>query len=462
MSNTSDHNDAQFNRRDFVRLGAAAGFGAAIGAAGGCAHAATPKLGPAPTEPFAAPGMDVVRIGFVGVGGMGSGHVNNLLKIEGAQIVAVCDIVESKVKRVQDLVEKKGFPRPTGYSRGDLDFVRMCEEEDLDLVYTATPWRWHVPVCVAAMENGKHAATEIPAAYTVEDCWKLVETAERTKKHCIMQENCLYDSAELIFLNMVKKGLFGELLHGECGYLHDLRGVKFGSGGEGLWRRKHSIERNGDLYPPHGLGPIAQCMDINRGNQFDYLVSMASGARGLHEYAVEKFGLDSDQAKEQYKCGDKVTTLIRTKAGQTIILKHDTNLPRPYSRDVLLQGTKGVIRKYPKALVHVEGRSKPHTWEDLSVYTKEFNHPIRAALEEKSKGAGHGGMDFIEDYRLINALLKGIPTDSDVYDAAALSVVGPISEASIAGGSIPVPVPDFTRGMWRTPRELQVMRPETY
>lgn len=450
-----------FDRREFLQN--ASGLFVTAGLAGGAlSGCATTSLGSTAAKPMQREPLDLVRVGFVGVGGMGTGHVRNLLKIKGAQITAVCDIVESHAARAQKLVEEAGFAKPTSYCRGETDFVRMCETEDLDLVYTATPWRWHVPVCVAAMENGKHAATEVPMAYTVDDCWKLVEMSEKAGLHCIMMENCCYDRFELLLLNMVKKGLFGEIQHAECGYLHDLRGVKFSSGGEGLWRRAHSINRDGDLYPTHGIGPIAQCMDINRGNQFDYVVSMSCNARGLHDYALERFGEASPQAQEKYRLGDVVTTLIKTKNGQTIVLQHDTNLPRPYSRDILVQGTKGIARKYPTEQIHIEGAGKGHGWEEAGVYYDKCEHPLVKALREKAQGAGHGGMDFIEDYRLINALLKGIEPDMDVYDGAAWSVLGPVSETSIAKGSQPVTVPDFTRGLWQKKRELQVMDTVTY
>jgi len=270
-------------RRDFLKLGVATGLSAAI--PGAVLTADTDR----PPAPFAAPPMERVRIGFVGVGGMGTVHVRNLLQIEGAQIRAVCDIVEDKVTRAQELVQKAGQPRPTGYSRGPHDFERMCGEEELDLVYTATPWEWHVPVCVAAMKAGKHAATEVPAAYTLDDCWLLVETAEKTRKHCVLMENCCYDRREMMILNLVRRGMLGELLHAECGYLHDLRSIKFSTTGEGLWRRAHAMRRNGNLYPTHGLGPTAQVMDINRGDRFDYLVSMSRNSRGLKLYASEHF-----------------------------------------------------------------------------------------------------------------------------------------------------------------------------
>src|SRR5215208_400236 len=273
------------SRRDFLRATAAAGLGAALAHLGAGDAQAQPLTAPAP-GPLAAPPMEKVRIGFVGVGGMGSVHVENLLHIPGAEIRAVCDVVEEKVAKAQDQVAKAGFAKPAGYSRGPRDFERMCQEEELDLVYTATPWEWHVPVLVAAMKAGKHAATEVPAAYTLDDCWLLVETAEKLGKHCVMMENCNYGRSELLMLNMVRKGLFGELLHGEAGYLHDLRDIKFSTEGEGLWRRAHAMRRNGNLYPTHGLGPVAQCMDINRGDRFDYVVLLCSNARrrDLHAY----------------------------------------------------------------------------------------------------------------------------------------------------------------------------------
>jgi predicted dehydrogenase len=310
------------------------------------------------------------------------------------------------------------------------------------------------------MESGKHTATEVPAATSIEDCWKLVDTSEKTRRHCMMMENCNYDKMEMMILNMVKKGMFGELLHAECGYLHDLRAVKHDMEGEGVWRRAHSMTSNGDLYPTHGLGPIAQCFDINRGNAFDYLVSAGTKTRGLHLYALEQFGADSPQAKETYKLSDVVTTVIRTENGETIVVTHDTNSPRPYSRDILVQGTKGIVRKYPDPKIYLEGKGQPHRWDAIDAYMREHIHPIWSDLEEKSKGAGHGGMDFIEDYRLINALQKGLVPDMDVYDAAAISAVTELSSNSIKNNGEPQKFPDFTRGGWKTPRVLESMNVE--
>ncbi len=444
------------NRRDFLKKGVTAGAGLALGniAFSGCSSQILTSS--PPPIPLGKP-LERVRIGFVGVGGQGTSHVDNLLKIKGAEIVAVGDIIESRVQHAQDMVVKAGQPKPEGYSRSETDFKRMCERNDIDLIFNATPWEWHVPICLEAMNTGKHAATEVPAAYSIENCWKLVETSEKTGRHCVMMENCNYDKVEMMILNMAKQNLFGELLYAECGYLHDLREVKHDMDGEGVWRRAHSISRNGDHYPTHGLGPIAQCFDINRGNYFDYLVSFGTKTRGLHLYAVERFGPDSPQAKETYALSDIVTTMIHTTKGETIVVKHDTNNPRPYSRDILVQGTKGLVRKYPDTKVYFEGKSKPHQWDPVDEWMKQYNHPVWVQLEEESKGAGHGGMDFIEDYRLINALLKGVEPDMDVYDAAAISVITELSARSIADQGEPQKFPDFMRGLWKTPRPLHVM-----
>jgi predicted dehydrogenase len=451
-------NDERGNtsRRDFLRIGAAAGLGAAVAGLGLEAGGPAGLGGPAQSQFKTAP-IPTVRVGFVGVGGMGSAHVQNYLNIDGVEVKAICDIVPAKVERAQKWVVEAGQPKPAGYSKDVRDFERMCETEDLDLVMTATPWEWHVPVCLAAMKNGKHAATEVPAAMFLEDCWALVEAAEKYKKHCQMMENCCYDRIELMTLNLVRKGVLGEVLHAEAGYLHDLRGVKFSDEGEGLWRRAWSQKLNGNLYPTHGLGPVAQCLNVNRGDAFDYLVSMSSPTRGLHEYAVATFGADSPQARERYALGDVNTSLIKTKLGKTIILIHDTNLPRPYNRINLVQGTKGLAHKWPDR-IYVEGKAdKPHQWDDFAKFAAEFEHPLWKAIAAKGEGRGHGGMDYIEDYRLIQSLRRGEPLDQDVYDAAAWSAVVGASVRSVAGKGKPVALPDFTRGKWKTNPPLEII-----
>ena len=436
------------DRRAFLDT-AAAGLAATAAACAG--QPAPAAVAPAPAR------LDTIRMGFVGVGHQGSAHVENFLRIEGVEIRAICDINPAKASAAQQLLTAAGKPAARLYTNGPRDFERLCGEEELDLVFTATPWELHAPVCLAAMEHGKHAATEVPMAPTLEECWRLVEAAERTRRHCVMMENCTYDRTEMMILHMVRRGLLGELLHAECGYLHDLRELKLTDFYEGRWRIAHSIRRNGDLYPTHGLGPVAQWLDVNRGNQFEYVVSVGSAARGLAGWAAEHIGPASAEARQGYALSDVVTTIIRTRREQTIVITHDTNLPRPYSRNIVLQGTKGVVRKYPEQRIHIEGRSRAHQWEDLAGYRDEFEHPVWRALEERSRGAGHGGMDYIEDYRLIQCLRAGEPTDMDVYDGAAWSAVSGLSERSIAGRGRPVDFPDFTRGAWRTREPLGIV-----
>jgi hypothetical protein len=392
--------------------------------------------------------MERVRIGFVGVGGQGMTHVDNLLDIPGAELHAIGDIVAEKVKVAQAKVVARGFPEPKGFSRGPRDFERMCAEMELDLVFTATPWEWHVPVMLAALASGKHAATEVPAAMTVDDCWAMVEAAEKHRKHCVMMENCCYDRFELMTLNLVRQGLLGDLLHGEAAYLHDLRGVKFSAEGEGLWRRAWATGHNGNLYPTHGLGPIANCLDINRGDRFQRVVSFSSPSRGLQLWQAEQLAADDPRRRERYTLGDVNVSLIQTARGRTIYLAHNTNNPRPYSRLQLLQGTKGIVSGWPYR-VHLEGRSQAHQWEEVDKYYEEFDHPLWRSQRIKDMDRGHGGMDFLEDYRLIGCLLRGESTDMNVYDAAALSSMVELSIRSVAQKGKPQEVPDFTRGRWR-------------
>jgi hypothetical protein len=439
---------SQPTRREFIGT-------AALGTAAGLA-AARASQSPVPGR-FAASPIERVRIGFVGVGGMGMVHVENLLAIDGVEIRAICDIVPEKVRRAQEMVVRAGQAPPAGYDRGPRDFERLCAEQDLDIVYNATPWEWHVPICLAAMRSGKHAATEVPAAVTIDECWQLVDAAEKHRKHCVMMENCCYDRLELLAFHLTRKGLLGEILHGECGYNHDLRAIKFADEGEGLWRRAHAIARNGNLYPTHGLGPIAQCMDINRGNQFDYLVSMSGPSRGLQAWAAEHYPADHPKRRETYRLGDVNLALIRTMKGQTILVTHDTNLPRPYSRKYALQGTRGLVEGYPRR-VYVEGVSpKEHQWDPIDRWFDEHDHPLWKSERVKEATRGHGGMDFLEDWRLIQCLRNGWPTDQDVYDAAAWSAVTEATERSVAGRGRAVNLPDFTRGRWRTTPPLPVI-----
>ena len=441
------------NRRDFLKSGAAV-------VAAGAVAASTPAAGAAAQAAygvaFAAPPIETVRVGYVGVGRQGGGHVRNLLRIPGCRLTAVCDILSERTDWATKVITEAGQPVPTVYSRGERDFERLCEDANVDLVYTATPWEWHVPVMLAAMKNGKHAATEVPAAMSVDDCWAIVEAAEKHRRHCIMMENCNYDRMEMMVFNMVRQGLFGELLHAEGGYLHDLRHIKFENRSEGLWRRAWSMKIDGNLYPTHGLGPIANCLDINRGDRFEYLVSISSPSRGLQDWAINNFPADAPQRREKYVLGDVNTSLIKTARGRSIMVQHCTNLPRPYSRIHLVQGSKGLFQGYPNR-AYIEGRGKNDAWVEASTLLAEFEHPLWKEIAAQAQGAGHGGMDFIEDYRLIKCLREGTATDMTVYDAAALSAVVEVSARSVARRGQPVEIPDFTRGRWRNAAPLGIV-----
>lgn len=420
----------QHHRRRDVLQGASV---AALGAAAAQAASDTP-----------------LRVGFVGTGSRGTGHIRNLLKMDGIELPALCDINEERLGKAQSLVEAAGQAKPEGYSRGERDWERLCERDDLDLVINATPWKWHTPIAVAAMNAGKHTATEVPAAQTVDECWELVETAEKTGKQCVVLENDCYYRHVLFTLNIIRAGLLGEVLFAEGGYMHDIRNIKFGVGGRGEpWRLEESVTRDGNLYPTHPLGPIAWWMNINRGDRFSHLTSMSSKARTLKQYATKHFGADDFRAKRDYALGDVNTTLIRTELGHTISLYHDTNTPRVKEHIVRVQGTKGAYNDMMNK-IYIEGRSpEPHRWESADEYKKEYDHQLWKAQESAAKGSGHGGGDYMLLYRLVKNLRAGKPLDIDVYDAAAWSAIVPLSEESVANRSRTVDVPDFTRGKWK-------------
>jgi hypothetical protein len=305
------------------------------------------------------------------------------------------------------------------------------------------------------MSNGKHALVEVPAATTIEDCWKLVNTSERTRRHCIMCENCCYGESELMVLNMIRAGLFGELVHGEGGYVHDLRRILNENKSEGLWRRFPHTQKNGNLYPTHGLGPIANYMDIQRGDRFDYLVSMSSRERGLDAWRAANVPKDSPKWKEKYICGDMNVSLIKTANGLTIVLEHDVVNPRPYDRINLISGTKAVFRDYP-ARIYVDDPKKEE-FTSLETYKDAYTHPFWRANGERAKTEGdHGGMDFVMAARLIDAMRRGLVPDMDVYDAASWSAPGPLSIASVAQRSAAQQFPDFTRGLWKQKRQNMI------
>jgi predicted dehydrogenase len=393
-----------------------------------------------------------VRLAIVGVGLRGTSLLKEFLAVDKVQVTAVCDIVKEKCVRAAKLIEKAGQKTPAMYSGGDRDFENLCKRDDLDFILTATPWEWHVPVMLAALANGHHCGSEVPVAYTLADCWKLVDASEKSRRHCMIMENCCYDYNEMMVLNMVRAGLLGELIHGECAYNHDLRRILFENKDEGLWRRKHHTLRDANLYTTHGLGPVANYMNINRGDKFDYMVAMSSPHLGLEAYRQEHVAKGDPKWREVYKCGDYNTAMIKTAKGRTIMLQHNVSTPRPYDRINLIQGTKGIFRDYPPR-IFIDGQEGGHNWATTDRYREKFEHPLwKKEGETARKLGGHGGMDYLMCYRLIECMREGLAPDMDVYDAAAWSVPGPLSELSVARGSAPVRFPDFTRGRWKEAR----------
>jgi hypothetical protein len=351
--------------------------------------------------PFEA--RDVVRIGLVGCGRRGLSLLNDLLGIEKVDVRAVCDLVPAHAAEARALCEKrKATTRPEDYSGGELRYQELVKRDDLDLVYLPTPWRWHVRMAVAAMEAGKHVAVEVPAAVTLDECWKLVEVSERTRRHCMMLENCNYGYEEMLVTRMVREGLFGELLHAECAYNHDLRDILFENASEGLWRRAEHIGRNGNLYPTHGLGPVARYFDIHRGDRFDYMVSMSSPEAGLSAHRKARVPEGDPRWQEKYDCGDVNTSLIKTTRGRTIMLQHCVANPRVYDRINLIAGTKGIFRDYP-ARLYLDGQAGGEKWTGLKAQQERFEHPLWKQLKKVARKGGHGGMDgadevFIPDH----------------------------------------------------------------
>ncbi len=450
MKSKPNSDQARVSRRELLG-GTLAGAGIAWSAAGQLS-AAAPQAG----EHSSVVGMrfearDTVRMGLIGCGGRGSGVLRDFLGVENLTVTAVCDLDREKALKAQASAERAGQKPPAVYSGGDHEFEKLLRRDDLDFAYIATPWHWHVPMAVAAMESGKHAFVEVPAATTLEDCWKLVNTSEKTRRHCIMLENCCYGYTELMVLNMVKDGLFGDLLYGEGAYLHDLRRTLFEDRSEGLWRRFPHTLRNGNLYPTHGLGPVANYMGINRGDRFDYLVSMSTPSKGLDAWREAHVPKDSPKWKEKYICGDLNKSLIKTANGLMVTLQHDVVNPIPYDRINLIAGVKGIFRDYPPRIYFDDPKEEKYT--TIDAYKDKYEHPLwKRQGELARKLGGHGGMDFLMVYRLVDCMRKGLVPDMDVYDAAAWSAPGPLSEASLAHGSAPVKFPDFTRGRWREKR----------
>lgn len=402
---------------------------------------------------YAAPKLETVRIGIIGLGQRGSEAVKRLALINGVEITALCDKYPDRIANAQKTLSKYNRPAAKEYSGND-GWKALCDHDVADLIYTPTPWHLHTPIALRAMRNGKHAAVEVPAALTIDECWELVETSEKTRMHCMMLENCCYDFFELLTLNMARQGMFGEIIHAEGAYIHDLsKEWLFNKNAYAdMWRLKANIGHNGNLYPTHGIGPVAQCMNINRGDAFDHLTSISTNDFSLGKLASELASTDpffSEYTNRDYR-GNMNTTIIRTKNGKTIMLQHDVSTPRPYSRIHLLSGTKGMARKWPSP----ERIAFGHTWiskTQLDELYKKYSPSIVQHIGNIAKDVGgHGGMDFIMDWRLIDCLRNGLPLDQDVYDAAAWSCIVPLSGRSVEKRSRSIDIPDFTRNQWKT------------
>ncbi|KID54902.1 alpha-N-acetylgalactosaminidase [Pseudoalteromonas luteoviolacea] len=450
------------NRRHFLK---AAGVAAAAGVVAGCAQTngqtvATGSKGKSVIG-LITPKMDIVRVAFIGVGQRGYGHVKRMSHIDGAEIVALCDTHEAVLERSAKFLTDKGLKKPALYSTGELAYKDMLARDDIDIVIISTPWKWHAPMAIDTMESGKHAFVEVPLALTVEEMWQIVDTAERTQKNCMMMENVNYGRDELMVLNMVRQGLFGELLHGEAAYIHELRWqMKELEHKTGSWRTEWHTRRDGNLYPTHGLGPVSQYMNINRGDRFDYLTSMSSPALGRAAYAQREFPKGHQRNQWDYICGDMNTTMIKTVKGRSIVVQHDTTTPRPYSRHNLIQGTNGVFAGFPNRIALEQGgRGSFHDWDgDMDYWYGKYDHPLWVKMgKEAERNGGHGGMDFLMFWRMIYCLRNGEPLDQDVYDGAAWSVISPLSAQSVANRSESVSIPDFTRGHWKTATPLGIV-----
>jgi len=408
-----------------------------------------------------------LRFGFIGTGSRCQEHINNVLAIEGNTITAICDTQKGPIDRTLQHIARLNAPEPKVYTGAEYAYEQMLNNEEFDCIIIASPWEWHTAMAIAAMKAGvPYVGVEVSAANTLDECWDLVNVSESTGSQLNIMENVCYRRDCMAALNMVRKGLFGELLHGRCGYEHDLRDIKFNDGAqygykkggelrmgkdaysEAQWRTQHSVRRNGDVYPTHGIGPVAHCMDINRGNRFLALSSMATQSRGLHKFIVDNGGANHPLAKVNFNLGDIVTTMIKCANGQTVVVTHDTNSPRPYSLGFRIQGTEGLWMNDGDH-IYIEGKSKkPHLWDGSEDWFKQYDHSMWSGLEAKAREAGHGGMDYIMMYDFVDAIRNRKPAPMDCYDAAAWSAISALSEMSVARGGALVDFPDFTRGQW--------------
>jgi predicted dehydrogenase len=453
----------QNNRRDFIRKSALTGVGLmGLKLTGGEIFARPEGTGKKVTEQTGP-----VKAGFIGVGSRGRSHLNDTISLKDIEITAICDIQQSSLDAALKIISEKGRKPPKIYTGNELSFENMLRNEALDAVIIATPWEWHVPMSVASMKAGvPYTAVEVSAANTLEECWDLVNFHEETGKELMILENVCYRRDVMAVLNMVRAGLMGELIHCRCGYEHDLRSVKFNDGihydyikgtplkmgreaySEAQWRGLHAIRRNGDLYPTHGIGPVANYLDINRGNRFITLSAMATKSRGLHKFILDNGGAQHPYANINFNLGDIVTSMIKCANGETVIVTHDTSLPRPYSLGFRVEGTNGLWYNDGDT-IYIEGKSKtPHEWDDSQEWITQYDHKFWRERGQEAEGGGHGGMDFIMLYDFFDAVRNKRHVPLDAYDAAAWSAISALSEMSVSRGGSLVDFPDFTRGKW--------------
>ena len=398
-----------------------------------------------------------IRVGFVGVGNRGSGLLDIALHMPGIEVPAVCDIQKPHLDQAVAMVEKAGQKRPEGYGKDENDYRRLMDRDDLDAVIIATYWEWHTPMAVHAMKTGKYAGVEVPIGITMDDLWQLVNTQEQTKVPCMMLENWSFRGENLVVLNMIRAGLFGEIIHCHCAHSHDCTEIWwFDEKERPRWVGAYLLKRNADQYPTHSLGPVLSWMNINCGDAFDTLVSVASRSLSINDHFRRKFGPDHPMAKQKIMQSDIVTSIVKTKKGNTIVINNDMQTPRPYDNRWEIEGTRGLYNEQ-RWSVFMDGE-KPkgndaHKWEPLQPYEKQYEHRLYKGLgdpeQRKARGLfGHGEPDYLELQEFFRAVRYKTPTPIDIYDSVTMSVVIPLSEESLAKGSMPVKCPDFTKGQW--------------
>ncbi len=448
------------NRRDFIKGGVL--FGAAC--AGGCA---TDKrffdfTQGAPMHGWRAEKLPVIRLGVVGIGSRGRGVIGRTCNIPGVIVTAVCDNVPEKLAEAQKMLASKKRPAAKEYL-GDDAWRRLCDDPNVDVVYNTTPWALHVPVQLAAMRGGKHVLTEVPSAFTVDECWELVETSEKTRRHCMQLENCCYGEIEMLTFNLAKLGMLGEIVHAEGAYIHDLRDMTAMQWpGCEYWRFDENRVHGGNRYPTHGLVPLCLTMDINRGDRLDYLVSIDSNQVNFRAYMEANLKPDDPRRLSKVKMADMNSSLIKTANGRSMLIQHDVSSPRPYSRIQLVTGTKGAVCDYPFRVVFEDSPgSGAHKWYDdvkTAEVREKYKHPLWKSVGELAKRVGgHGGMDFIMDVRWAYCLQQGLPLDMDVYDLAATSCICELTEKSADRRGRTCDIPDFTRGAWRANKPMGIV-----